>query len=315
MAVALALCAGLCYANAAVWQQRVASRQPAGLSLSPRLLLALIRHPLWLLGIAFDVVAFGLEAAALDRGELVTVGPLLVSGLVFALPLSVIGRHERVTRREWIPAIAVVGGLSAFIAVGSPEGGHAQTSAGNWAIASIVVAGIAGAAILAGRASAGPRRALMFGVATGTIYALTAVLTKATVDVLDRGFTDLVTSWQLYLLLAVSGIGLLVNQSAFQAGHVGASLPAIATINPVLASVFGLTLFDERLAAHGPLELAVTVVAIGIMVAGTISLATSPLVTRAHSPDDEDPPVVRSRSRGEARRASFPLRRATRSSS
>src|SRR5439155_14298517 len=126
------------------------------------------------------------------------------------------------------------------------------------------------------------------------------------------GFTDLVTSWQLYLLLAVSGIGLLVNQSAFQAGHVGASLPAIATVNPVLASVFGLTLFDERLAAHGPLELAVTVVAIGIMVAGTIWLATSPLVTRVHSPGEEGSPGVISRSRGEARVASFPPRRGTR---
>ena len=55
-----------------------------------------------------------LEAGALATGSVVTVAPLLVSGLLFALPLSTIGHAaRRVTRREWFPAIAVTAGLAA----------------------------------------------------------------------------------------------------------------------------------------------------------------------------------------------------------
>ena len=65
--------------------------------------------------------------------------------------------------------------------------------------------------------------------------------------------------WQLYALLAASAVGLLLNQSAFQAGHVAASLPAIAVTNPVLSSIFAVTMFGEHLDAHGPLAVTVTV--------------------------------------------------------
>jgi drug/metabolite transporter (DMT)-like permease len=282
MAIALALLAGLCYAGAAVLQQRVAAEQPPELSLHPRLLLALVRRPLWLVGIALDVGAYLLEAGALASGNVVTVAPLLVSGLLFALPLSTVGGTGRVTRREWIPAIAVTGGLAVFVVVGSPEGDRSTASLGAWIAAGAVVASIAGLLVVLARDANGPRRALALGVATGAIYGFTAVLTKATVDLFDDGVLAVFGHWQLYALLAVSAVGLLLNQSAFQAGHVAASLPAIAVTNPVLSSLFAVTMFGEHLDAHGPLAVSVTVVSIVAMAAGTVALARSPLVT--HEP-------------------------------
>ncbi len=123
LAVLLALLAGLTYASAAVLQQRVAAEQPPELSLSPRLILALIKRPMWLLGTLLDIGAYLLEAAALGVGSVVIVGPLLVSGLLFALPLATVGTGARVTRREMVPAVMVTAGLAVFVAVGSPEGG------------------------------------------------------------------------------------------------------------------------------------------------------------------------------------------------
>jgi hypothetical protein len=279
MAIALALLAGLSYAGASVLQQRVASEQPPELSLRPALLLALVRRPLWLLGIALDVGAYGFEAGALAAGTVVTVAPLLVSGLLFALPLSTIGHAARVTRREWIPAIAVTGGLALFVVVGSPEGDRSSASAQAWITAGVIVA--VATAVLVGLAvsSVGPRRALFLGVATGTVYGLTAVLTKSTVDLVGDGVVQLLGHWQLYVLLAASAVGLLLNQSAFQAGHVAASLPAIAVVNPVLSSTFAVTMFGEHLDATGPLAVTVTALSIVAMVLGTIALARSPLVT------------------------------------
>jgi drug/metabolite transporter (DMT)-like permease len=279
MAIVFALLAGLSYASAAVLQQRVAAEQPPELSLRPRLLLALARRPLWLLGIALDLGAYVLEAAALATGTVVTVAPLLVSGLLFALPLSAIGGSRRVTRREWIPAIAVTGGLAAFVVVGSPEGDRSTASLGAWIAAGTFVAVVTGSLVLVARRASGSRRALYLGIATGTIYGLTAILTKATVDLFDGGVVQVLGHWQLYALLAASLVGLLLNQSAFQAGHVAASLPAIAVTNPVLSSIFAITMFGEHLDASGPLAVTVTAVSIAAMAAGTIALARSPLVT------------------------------------
>jgi drug/metabolite transporter (DMT)-like permease len=281
IAVLLALGAGMSYATAAVLQQRVAAEQAPELSLSPRLIVALVKRPLWLLGTAFDISAYFLEAGALAAGSIIVVAPLLVSGLLFALPLATVGRSTRITRREMVPAVMVTGGLAAFVAVGSPEGGRSQASLLGWILAGAVVATIAGICVLLGRRPhiRANHRALLFGLATGTIYSLTAVLTKATVDLFDDGVLAAFGHWQPYALGIVSVAGLVLNQSAFQAGHVAASLPVIAITNPVLASTFGILLFDERLDAHGIGAWALTAAAVAAMVVGTIRLARSPLVT------------------------------------
>jgi drug/metabolite transporter (DMT)-like permease len=279
MAIALALLAGLSYAGASVLQQRAASEQPPELSLRPALISALVRRPVWLLGIVLDIGAYGLEAGALAAGTVVTVAPLLVSGLLFALPFSTIGDSRRVTRREWIPAIAVTGGLAIFVVVGSPKGDRSTASLGAWVTAGVVVAVVTTALVALTASTSGSRRALYLGIATGTTYGFTAILTKATVDLFDQGMAQVLGHWQLYALLAVSAVGLLLNQSAFQAGHVAASLPAIAVTNPVLGCIFAVTMFGEHLDAHGPLAVMVTVASIAVMAAGTIALARSPLVT------------------------------------
>jgi drug/metabolite transporter (DMT)-like permease len=279
MAIALALLAGLSYAGASVLQQRAASEQPPELSLRPALLLALVRRPVWLIGIALDIGAYGLEAGALASGTVVTVAPLLVSGLLFALPFSTIGHDRRVTRHEWVPAIAVTGGLALFVVIGSPEGDRSTASLGAWVVAGAVVGVIAGTLVALAVKTTGSRRALYLGLATGTVYGLTAILTKATVDLFEGGVVHVLGHWQLYALLAVSAVGLLLNQSAFQAGHVGASLPAIAVTNPVLSCMFAVTMFGEHLDAHGPVAVTVTAAAIVAMAVGTVALARSPLVT------------------------------------
>ena len=79
------------------------------------------RHPMWLFGIALDVGAYFLEALALANGSIVLVQTLLVSGLLFALPLSAIGRADRPGRKEWFAAAAVAGGIAVFLAVGDPD--------------------------------------------------------------------------------------------------------------------------------------------------------------------------------------------------
>jgi len=280
LAVVLALSAGLCYAIAAVVQQRVAAQQAPELSLSLRLIVALAHRPLWLLGIAVDLTAYGLEAAALGVGSVLVVGPLLASGLLFALPFASFRTGRRVTRAEMIPAALITVGLALYVEVGSPAGTASHASHLAWALAATVVIVATSVLVTLGRRAVEPgRRATYYGIATGVVYSLTAVLTKATVDRLHRSVVPILGHWQLYALLLASVVGLVLNQSAFQAGHVAASLPAISVTNPLLASIMGVVLFGEHLNANGLLAWTVAVASLVAMLVGTFWLARSPLVS------------------------------------
>ena len=182
-------------------------------------MLDLVRHPMWLFGIGLDVGAYFLEALALANGSIVLVQTLLVSGLLFALPLSAIGRTDRPGRREWFAAAAVAGGIAVFLAVGDPNDGHGRATALDWVIAFSICGAIIVAMIVATRHAPPHYRALGLAVATGSCYALTAALTKQVVTIIDRhGVEGLFMHWPVYALAVVSIIGLILNQSAFNAG-------------------------------------------------------------------------------------------------
>ena len=57
---------------------------------------------MWLVGTLFTGYAF--QAAALDRGRLVIIQPLLVTTVVFALPLGYFLTRQHVGRREVVGA-------------------------------------------------------------------------------------------------------------------------------------------------------------------------------------------------------------------
>ena len=158
---------------------------------------------------------------------------------------------RRVTKAEMIPAVMVTAGLALYVEVGAPSGTTSHVSHLAWALAAAFVISAAGTAVGLGRRTREPgRRAMYYGLATGVVYSLTAVLTKATVDRLTPSVLPILGHWQLYALLLASVVGLVLNQSAFQAGHVAASLPAMSVVNPVLASLMGVVLFGEHLDAQ-----------------------------------------------------------------
>ena len=280
MAFIFALGAGLCYAIASVFQHKVAKNAPEHMSLRPQLLIELIKHPIWLFGIGLDVGAYFLEAAALSVGSIVLVQTLLVSGLLFALPLSAIGRTTRPGRAEWLAAAAVAGGIAIFLAVGEPIGKSGSATGWEWAVGFAFCASVSVFAVLVTRGAQPHNRALGLAVATGACYACTAALTKQVVNILgDHSVAGLFMRWPVYALAVFSVAGLLLNQSAFHAGHLAASLPALAVTNPILSSFLGVYLFEEHLKAHGVVQYLVVAAAVGVMLLGVVRLARSPFVT------------------------------------
>src|SRR3954454_345657 len=134
MVVVAAIGSALLYAVAAVTQQRAASAQPMERSLRLSLLIHLLARPLWLLGLLCDVGGFLLQFWALDHGSLVLVQPLLVSGLLFAVPLGALISNAKMRRQDWIGAILTVSGLAIFLLVAQPDEGRSDASPLAWVI-------------------------------------------------------------------------------------------------------------------------------------------------------------------------------------
>ncbi len=109
---------------------RARSRSP-----TRRSLLRLATQRVWLAGTAALLVGYVLQAAALDRGRLAVIQPLLVTTIVFALPLGYFLTRQVVGRREILGAAVVVLGLAVFTVFGDPAGGNDDAPANEWAIA------------------------------------------------------------------------------------------------------------------------------------------------------------------------------------
>jgi drug/metabolite transporter (DMT)-like permease len=277
MVVASALGSALLYAVAAVTQQRAAAAQPREYSLRLSLLLNLLRRPLWLLGLGCDVGAFLLQFWALDHGALVLVQPLLVSGLLFALPLGALISNKRMRRVDWTGAALVVAGLSAFLIVAQPDKGHSDASSHVWTILIPIVLATSGVMLFAAQRSVGSRRAGLLAAAAGTMYGLTAALTKASAHLFDRGLKHLFTSWKPYALTVMGITGTVVDQSSYQAGPLNWSLPILTVADPIVSIAIGAFVFGEGIEVDGFAPL-IEAVALIVMTIGVFQLSSSPLV-------------------------------------
>lgn len=270
MEIALALSSALLFALGTVLQQRAGLDAPSGSGTG--LLVAMARRPIWLAGIASDTLGFVAQAAALGVGRLAVVQPLLVTSIVFALPLGVRFSGQRVRRGELLAALLVLASLVAFLLIATPSGGRSEAPLHRWLIAGGVC--VVACAPLAALGLRGPaaRRAALLGAAAGILFALCAALTKAVVDDLDRGLGAVILSWPPYALAVVGYASMTLNQMALNTGALAATIAASTALDPVASVVLGAFRFHEALAPSA-LHVAVAVLAVVVGVAAMVVLA------------------------------------------
>ncbi len=247
-------------------------------SMRPRLLLELLHRPRWLAGNLADLGAFTLQFLALRRGSLLVVQALLVTGLVFALPLSARLNHRHLRAPEWVSVVALVGGLAVFLTSANPTRGRPGASGVGWAIVIGGVAVVIGLIVRSAPTQPGRTRATRLGAACGMLFGLNAALAKATGHVVSAGLVEGLTSWEPYVFVVCAGAGFLLAQSALQAGPLDASLPVLAVGDPLTAAMIGLFAFHEHVALR-PTRIALDLASAAIMIAGVFGLARSPIVT------------------------------------
>jgi drug/metabolite transporter (DMT)-like permease len=270
LAAVLALLAAVLFAVASAVQQRSAADVPdAG---GGRLVLALARSPRWWAGTLCDTAGFAAQAAALGLGSLLLVQPLLVTTLLVALPLGARWGGRRLRRSDWVWAALLVLALAVLAVVGEPTAGVDRAGWRPWLPAWVVLGLLVGGCLAAAAVRRGTARAVLLAVAAGVAYGVGAALTKGVVSLLDDGLPVLLTSWETWLLAAAMAGGTLLQQTAYQAGALEASLPAVTVGEPVVAVALGVGVLGERLRADGP-EWALVAVLVVVMAVATAELA------------------------------------------
>jgi drug/metabolite transporter (DMT)-like permease len=273
--VVCALAAALFFAASSALKHMSAEGAPAVTRISggglTRFVRATVTDKLWLAGMAFDVGGIGLQLVALHLGPLAVVQPLLVAGLVFALIMRRITGHRHVSRRQvaWAGLLAIARADLTVLVIEQPDGIPKHIDRLPAVVAAIIGAALATFCVLLGRRlSSKGASAAVLGVAVGLVYAATAALLKAITDIFVESPLHVLTSWQFYTVAAVGVLGLLLNQLAFQAGPLAASLPATASVDPLASVVVGVAVFDEKLHAGvgGNVLLAILLVVMGVAV-------------------------------------------------
>jgi drug/metabolite transporter (DMT)-like permease len=273
VAVALALVAAVLFAFATVLQQKAGMDEGTGGSASG-LLLRMARRPVWLGGVLADTLGYLAQAVALGIGRLAVVQPVLVSTVVFALPLGVRFTGQRVRAIDVGAALLVTAGLVMFLIVADPSGGRDNAPAGEWLLAGGVIGMLTVPLTLIARALTPAPRAALLGTAAGMLFGLAAALTKAVVDRLDDGVLDLLVNWEVYALIVVGYVAMTFNQLALSTG---ALAPAVATglaFNPITSVVLGTTLLQESL-HESTIGVIATVLALAVALVGMAILARS----------------------------------------
>ncbi len=272
-AALLGLLAAALFAVASVAQQKAAADVPDDKAMGLRLIGQLIRRPLWWAGSLGDAGGFLAQGAALGLGSLLLVQPLLVTALLFALPLGAAWAGRRLSRSDWLWAAVLSLSLAVFVVVADPTAGIDRAPARDWLAVAAALTPVLGLCLL-GAATRRTSRALLLAVATGILYGVTAALTKSVVAHLGDGIVPLLSSWETYALAAVATLGTVCQQSAFQAGDLGVSMPAVTVLEPVVAVGIGVSILQENLRTSG-LGWVVVALSTAGLVAGTVMLARS----------------------------------------
>jgi drug/metabolite transporter (DMT)-like permease len=278
-----------------VVRQRATQDVPGDEAMSSAMVTSLVRQPLWWAGTLAAVAGYVFQALALAHGSLLLVQPLLVSSLLFALPLSARLCGERITWAQWGWATLLTAALAVFVLVGQPREGHNRPPIPAWTLALAITVPSVIICVIAAHRAVGRMRAMLLGVAVAILLGMIAVVTKiCTHRFAVGGWHALMTVPAPYVLVALAVTVTVVQNSAFHAGSLQASVPIMLVGEPVVAVLLGVVVLGEHLAVGSSAAL-VLVIAVLAMVAATVALARTQAIEVAgsagrhgSSPSDSD---------------------------
>jgi drug/metabolite transporter (DMT)-like permease len=258
-AVALSVLSAASYAAAAIAQERLAEHGQKGLAR-------------WAVALLLTAGGVALHLVALNFGTVAVVQALGTLTLLFALPITVIRYHTKISLAGWVDAILTVAGLALILSlsVESDEPALLSDSAARYlsliTLATVLV-------LLVASWPSGPRlRAVLLAAAAGVAFGIGSVMSKAILgEITERGIGSV--SWLVVgVVVLLSGGGYLLGQLSYQGAGLAAPLATVSVTNPVVAAVAGIVVFEETF-RHGLAGQVIVALAAVVMMLGVIGLA------------------------------------------
>jgi drug/metabolite transporter (DMT)-like permease len=279
LSVILALLAALVFGISSVAEQRGTGHVKERGALSPRLLLDLVRDPLWVTAIGATVLGFALQVLALKYGSLAVVEPLLICDLIFAVLINSYLRHRR-DPIIFIGSGMCAAGVAGFLIIGHPTGGKSSVGAIVLLPLAIALVVLVGGSLFVAKRDKNVQ-ALALALATGCCYGVSAFLIKI---VTGNGIHNLFTTWPLYALVVVGPVGFLLNQNAFQESGdlIAPVLSIITAADPLISILLAVVFLSERLNSS-PGAIIGQIATLSLMVVGIVTIARhAPMAVTHH---------------------------------
>lgn len=274
IAVPAAIVGAASFGLASVVQQRATKQVPESDTLNPRLLVELVRKPIWVASVLTVLVGLSLQVVALAFGPLLLVQPLLVTSVLFATVCSAWLAGRQLDGLVMLGALCCMGGLAAFLLLARPSGGGRAMITPQAVPLAVLMALVFAACLLAATRFPGEIRVIALALATGVLYGVTAALMKVVAEqVRAGGIAEPFQHWVLYGVCVIGPCGFLLSQNAFQQGRlISPALAVITTVDPLVGVAIGVNWFGEHMIIT-PTVLAGETLA-GVAIIGGITLLT-----------------------------------------
>ena len=276
LAAVLALLAAVCFALAAtLWQKAALGLDGVSLR-QPSSILELLTRRVWMLGLVAQIVGVVLQAAALDRGRVSIIQPLLVTTVVWALPLGYFLTHQAIGSREVVGAAVIVVGLALFASFGDPAAGITNAPTSDWVAAILVVSAACGALLLFANRGNLSTRAALLGTVAGLLYGLSATLMKPVVEGLHTdGLGGVMAGWEFWIWAAAGIVGFVFQQLSLSTGRLVPSVASVSVANPIVSVLLGALVLQERLEKNPPWHAVVAVGALCLALLGSVVISSA----------------------------------------
>jgi uncharacterized membrane protein len=275
VAALLAILASGSFALAAsLWQRATMGSGLEGGS--PKAFAKLLTNSVWVAGLGAQIVGVVLQAAALDRGRVAIIQPLLVTAVVWALPLGYFLNDQTITRRHILGAAIVVAGLAIFASVGDPAGGLDDAPGSAWLSAFLVLGTICICLLLFGRRGGASAQAGIYGAVAGILYGVSATLMKPVVEHLHTdGVVSVLGDWELWVM-AIGGLGgFYVQQISLATGRLVTSVATVSVANPVVSVMLGVLVLEERLDQPPAWHVVLAIAGLALSLLGAVLVASA----------------------------------------
>jgi drug/metabolite transporter (DMT)-like permease len=292
LGVALALVATVAFNTGFVLEKgALAALPPLNIRLPLYLARMLITTPRWVAGFTLIMTGLAAQLVALTRIPLTVAQPVLSSGIVFLLLLTMTFLGERLTSHEWTGLAGITAGVVCVVASLDSRTDTAGTGGSVLRVLMVAVPStLAGLAVFRATARGGGRHRrpagdVPYGLAAGIVYGVAGMITKGLSASIDFHGPEAIVrsalvSPYLYLFAPVTLAGFLVFQTALQRGRASIVAPVSSVISTLYTVVAGTLMFGEHLPT-GALHLGLR---LGGLAAITVSLLWLPRQSRTDRP-------------------------------